>query len=262
MSNKTFTLKISEEIDRLGDEITEVAVQETGLPEARFVGERGRTTGQLRLFAELIRSETFPETRRDPALPDRQPLPRPDLRLTQIPLGPVAVFGASNFPLAFSTAGGDTASALAAGCPVIVKAHPAHPATGELVARAIAAAAARCSLHPAVFQMLYGASPENGAALVEHPDIAAVGFTGSLGAGRALFNLCAARPKPIPFHGELGSINPVFCLPDAVAATWGEDCSDPSRCADEQWCECLGSGRIRGSERCAGRSQQRPVSPS
>ena len=217
-----FLEAIAEEIDRLGDEITEVAVQETGLPEARLVGERGRTTGQLRLFAELIRSETFPETRRDPALPDRKPLPRPDLRLTQIPLGPVAVFGASNFPLAFSTAGGDTASALAAGCPVIVKAHPAHPATGELVARAIAAAAARCSLHPAVFQMLHGASPESGAALVEHPDIAAVGFTGSLGAGRALFNLCAARSKPIPFHGELGSINPVFCLPGAVAARGSE----------------------------------------
>lgn len=217
-----FLEAIAEEIDRLGDEITEVATQETGLPEARLVGERGRTTGQLRLFAELIRSETFPETRRDSALPDRQPLPRPDLRLTHLPLGPVAVFGASNFPLAFSTAGGDTASALAAGCPVIVKAHPAHPATGELVAQAIAAAAARCNLPPAVFQMLHGASPESGTALVKHPDITAVGFTGSLGAGRALFDLCAARPKPIPFHGELGSINPVFCLPSAVAARGAE----------------------------------------
>jgi alpha-ketoglutaric semialdehyde dehydrogenase len=213
-----FLEAVAEEIDVRGDQITEVAVAESGLPQARLVGERGRTTGQLRLFAKLILSESYPETRHDPALPDRQPLAHPDLRLTHIPLGPVVVFGASNFPLAFSTAGGDTASALAAGCPVIVKGHPAHPATAELVAKAIEAAIARCGMPKATFQMVHGAANEVGASLVQHPEITAVGFTGSLGAGRALFNLCAARPVPIPFFGELGSINPVFCLPGAVAA--------------------------------------------
>ncbi|MFT5363668.1 MAG: alpha-ketoglutaric semialdehyde dehydrogenase [Dinoroseobacter sp.] len=213
-----FLEAIAEEIDARGDQITEAAMAESGLPQARLVGERGRTAGQLRLFAELIRSESYPETRHDPALPDRQPLARPDLRLTHIPIGPVVVFGASNFPLAFSTAGGDTASALAAGCPVIVKGHPAHPATAELVAQAIEAAIARCGMPKATFQMVHGAANEVGAGLVQHPEITAVGFTGSLGAGRALFDLCAARPVPIPFFGELGSINPVFCLPGAVGA--------------------------------------------
>ncbi|MEJ6393904.1 aldehyde dehydrogenase (NADP(+)) [Gymnodinialimonas sp. 2305UL16-5] len=211
-----FLTAIAEEIDARGDQITEAAMAESGLPEARLVGERGRTMGQLRLFADLILADGFPDTRHDAALPDRQPLPRPDLQLTHIPLGPVVVFGASNFPLAFSTAGGDTASALAAGCPVIVKGHPAHPATGELVAQAIEAAVARCEMPKAVFQMVHGAAPATGAGLVQHPEVAAVGFTGSLGAGRALFDLCAARPKPIPFYGELGSINPVFCLPNAL----------------------------------------------
>ncbi|QBF33473.1 aldehyde dehydrogenase (NADP(+)) [Thalassococcus sp. S3] len=233
---------IAEEIDALGDRIIEAAMAESGLPQARLVGERGRTTGQLRLFAALIRSDGYPDIRHDPALPDRQPLPRPDLRLTRIPLGPVAVFGASNFPLAFSTAGGDTASALAAGCPVIVKGHPAHPATAELVARAIAKAVTRCGLPQATFQMINGAAPAAGAGLVQHPEITAVGFTGSLGAGRALFDLCAARAQPIPFYGELGSINPVFCLPKAletrgaeIGAAWvgsltmgaGQFCTNP-----------------------------------
>jgi NADP-dependent aldehyde dehydrogenase len=209
---------IAEEIDALGDAITATGMAETGLPEARLVGERGRTTGQLRMFADLIRDRAYLGNRHDPALPDRQPLPRPDLKLTKHPLGPVVVFGASNFPLAFSTAGGDTASALAAGCPVIVKGHPAHPGTTELVAQAIAAAVARVGMPPATFQMVHGAAPAVGAGLVTHPEVAAVGFTGSLGAGRALFDLCAARPVPIPFYGELGSINPVFCLPAALAA--------------------------------------------
>lgn len=213
---------IAEEIDARGDQITKAAMAESGLPQARVVGERGRTEGQLRQFAEMIRSESFPETRHNPALPDRQPLPRPDLRLTHIPLGPVVVFGASNFPLAFSTAGGDTASALAAGCSVIVKGHPAHPATAELVAQAIEAAVKRCDMPKATFQMVHGAANAVGAGLVQHPEIAAVGFTGSLGAGRALFNLCAARPVPIPFFGELGSINPVFCLPGAVSSRGAE----------------------------------------
>lgn len=218
----TFLETIASEIDVRGDQITEAAMAESGLPQARIVGERGRTTGQLRLFAEMIQSESFPETHHDPALPNRQPMPRPDLRLTHIPLGPVVVFGASNFPLAFSTAGGDTASALAAGCPVIVKCHPAHPATAELVAQAVETAIKRCNMPKATFQMVHGAANEVGAGLVQHPEITAIGFTGSLGAGRALFNLCAARPVPIPFFGELGSINPVFCLPNAVATRGAE----------------------------------------
>ena len=209
---------IADEIDARGNAITRVGMTETGLPMARLVGERGRTTGQLRLFAEMIRDTAYLGNRHDEAMPDRAPLPRPDLKLTKRPIGPVVVFGASNFPLAFSTAGGDTASALAAGCPVIVKGHPAHPGTTELVAQAIAAAITRIGVPSGTFQMVHGAAPDAGAGLVTHPEIAAVGFTGSLGAGRALFDLCAARPVPIPFFGELGSINPVFCLPAALAA--------------------------------------------
>lgn len=216
-----FLRAIAEEIEALGDAITQTAMIETGLPEARLVGERGRTTGQLRMFADLISTPDHLDVRFDPALPDRQPLPRPDLRLTHRPIGPVAVFGASNFPLAFSTGGGDTASALAAGCPVIVKGHPAHPGTGELVARAIAAAVIRCGLPTASFQFIQGAGQDVGEALVRHPDIRAVGFTGSLRGGRALYDLCHARDLPIPFYGELGSVNPVFLLPSALAARAG-----------------------------------------
>lgn len=150
-------------------------------------------------------------------MPDRAPLPRSDLKMVQRPIGPVAVFGASNFPLAFSTAGGDTASALAAGCPVIVKGHPAHPGTSEIVAEAILAAITSHELHPGVFSLIQGDTHEIGGALIAHPLIRAVGFTGSLGAGRALFNACAARPEPIPFFGELGSINPVFLMPEALS---------------------------------------------
>ena len=208
----------AEEIDALGDEITKTGMKETGLPEARLVGERGRTTGQLRLFADLIEDTTYLDRRKDAALPDRQPLPRPDLRLTHKAIGPVAVFGASNFPLAFSTAGGDTASALAAGCPVIVKGHGAHAGTAELVAQAIAKAVERRGMPKATFQMLQGAGRTVGTALVQHPDIDAVGFTGSLAGGRALYDLCHARQKPIPFYGELGSVNPMFCLPEALSA--------------------------------------------
>ena len=213
-----FLSVIADEIEARGAEITEVGVQETGLPEARLQGERGRTTGQLRLFASLILEDDFLDRRHDSALPDRQPLPRPDLKMIQRPLGPVAVFGASNFPLAFSTAGGDTASALAAGCPIVVKGHPAHPGTGEIVAEAVAAAIQKCELPGGVFSFLQGASHELGSTLVKHPLIRAVGFTGSLAGGRALFNLCAARPEPIPFFGELGSVNPMFLLPEAVKA--------------------------------------------
>ncbi|SLN60059.1 NADP-dependent fatty aldehyde dehydrogenase [Aquimixticola soesokkakensis] len=209
---------IAEEIDACGDDITAFATVETGLPAARLTGERGRTTGQLRLFASHIRDGAYLDRRFDPALPDRAPLPRPDLRMMQRPIGPVAVFGASNFPLAFSVAGGDTASALAAGCPVVVKGHEAHPATGEIVAEAITAAIAKCGLPAGIFSFVQGGSIEVGSALVQHPLITAVGFTGSLGAGRALFDLCAARPTPIPFFGELGSVNPMFLLPQAVKA--------------------------------------------
>ncbi len=212
---------IAEEIDARGDAITEIGSQETGLPEARLIGERGRTVGQLRLFAAHIRKGDYLDRRHDEALPDRKPLPRPDLKMVQRPIGPVAVFGASNFPLAFSTAGGDTAAALAAGCPVVVKAHDAHPGTGEIVASAIDAAIKRCGVHPGVFSLVHGGSRDVGQALVQHPLIKAVGFTGSLGGGRALFDLCAQRPEPIPFFGELGSVNPMFMLPEAVA-TRGE----------------------------------------
>ncbi|WP_323768063.1 aldehyde dehydrogenase (NADP(+)) [Marinovum sp.] len=209
---------IAEEIDARGDDITRLGCAETGLPEARLQGERGRTTAQLRLFADHIRKGDYLDRRHDTALPGRAPLPRPDLKMVQRPIGPVAVFGASNFPLAFSTAGGDTAAALAAGCPVVVKGHPAHPATGEIVAEAIAAAIARCDMPAGTFSLIQGTSHELGGALVTHPLIRAVGFTGSLAAGRALFDLCAARPEPIPLFGELGSVNPVFVLPEALTA--------------------------------------------
>ncbi|QRV25412.1 aldehyde dehydrogenase (NADP(+)) [Marinomonas foliarum] len=211
-----FLNAIADEIDVLGNQITEVGVQETGLPAARLQGERGRTTGQLRLFAERILSGEYLDRRFDEALPDRAPLPRPDMYMVQRPIGPVAVFGASNFPLAFSTAGGDTAAALAAGCPVVVKGHSAHPGTGELVAQAVDKAMQRCKMPAGVFSLIQGGNRQVGQALVQHPLIKAVGFTGSLAGGRALFDLCAARPEPIPFFGELGSVNPMFVMPEAV----------------------------------------------
>ncbi|XDB00316.1 aldehyde dehydrogenase (NADP(+)) [Sulfitobacter sp. LCG007] len=209
---------IADEIEARGDAITSIGTSETGLPEGRLVGERGRTTGQLRLFAEHIRKGEYLDRRHDAALPEREPLPRPDLRMIQRPIGPVAVFGASNFPLAFSTAGGDTAAALAAGCPVVVKGHSAHPGTGEIVAEAIHAAIAKCNMPAGVFSLIQGGKRDVGQSLVQHPLIKAVGFTGSLGGGRALFDLCAQRDEPIPFFGELGSVNPMFLLPEAVSA--------------------------------------------
>ncbi|WP_409525817.1 aldehyde dehydrogenase (NADP(+)) [Nitrincola sp. MINF-07-Sa-05] len=212
---------IADEIYARGDAIIEIGCQETGLPEARLIGELGRTVGQLRLFAQYIAEGDYLDRRHDRALPERSPLPRPDMRLMQRPVGPVAVFGASNFPLAFSVAGGDTASALAAGCPVIVKGHSAHPGTGELVAKAIDAARQVLNLHPGVFSFIQGGNREAGQALVQDPRVKAVGFTGSLGGGRALFNLCAQRPEPIPFFGELGSVNPMFLMPTAVAQRGG-----------------------------------------
>lgn len=211
-----FLNAIADEIDARGDAITIIGSQETGLPEARLIGERGRTTGQLRLFASHILAGDYLDIRRDAALPDRTP-PRPDLKMIQRPIGPVAVFGASNFPLAFSTAGGDTAAALAAGCPVVVKGHSAHPGTGEIIAEAIHAAIQKCAMPSGVFSLIQGGNRAVGQALVQHPLIKAVGFTGSLGGGRALFDLCAGRPEPIPFFGELGSVNPMFILPAACA---------------------------------------------
>ncbi|MEM0946500.1 MAG: aldehyde dehydrogenase (NADP(+)) [Pseudomonadota bacterium] len=213
---------IADAIEARGEDLTRKGTAETGLPEARLQGERGRTTGQLRLFAAHIRDGAYLDRRHDPALPDRAPLPRPDLRVIQRPVGPVAVFGASNFPLAFSTAGGDTAAALAAGCPVVVKGHEAHPGTSEIVAGAIAEAIAALGFPPGIFSHVNGGDFSVGQTLVQHPAIKAVGFTGSLRGGRALFDLCAVRPEPIPFFGELGSVNPIFLLPGALGAR-GED---------------------------------------
>jgi 2,5-dioxopentanoate dehydrogenase len=206
---------IASEIESLGDGLLQRCQAETGLPLARLQGERGRTCGQLRLFAQVVREGSWVDARIDPALPERQPLPRPDLRRMLIPLGPVVVFGASNFPLAFSVAGGDTASALAAGCPVVVKAHPAHPGTSELVGRAITRAIVACGLPAGLFSLVHG-GPDVGVALVQHPAVAAVGFTGSHQAGRALLDAAAARPHPIPVFAEMSGVNPTFLLPKAL----------------------------------------------
>lgn len=213
-----FLEAIGEEIVALGDALIETAHRESGLPIARLTGERGRTVGQLKLFADVVRAGHWRGVRIDPALPDRQPLPRPDLRLRHIPLGPVAVFGASNFPLAFSTAGGDTASALAAGCPVIVKGHPAHPGTDSMVADAIRAAASRTGMPDGVFGHVRGPSNDLGGALVGDPRVAAVGFTGSRAGGLALVRLAQQREVPIPVYAEMSSINPVILMPAALAA--------------------------------------------
>jgi 2,5-dioxopentanoate dehydrogenase len=209
---------IAERIEALGDALVERAMAESGLPQARLTGERERTAGQLRLFADVLRRGRWAQVTIDTARPDRQPLPRPDLRQRRIAVGPVAVFGASNFPLAFSVAGGDTASALAAGCPVVVKAHPAHPGASALVAQAIGEAVAACDLPPGVFSMVQGPANELGAALVRDPRIKAVGFTGSRAGGLALVALAQARPEPIPVYAEMSSINPVLLFPHALAA--------------------------------------------
>jgi NADP-dependent aldehyde dehydrogenase len=199
------------------DELVDAARAETALPVPRLIGERARTANQWRLFAGLVREGSWVDARIDRALPARTPLPKPDIRRLLIPIGPVAVFGASNFPLAFSVAGGDTASALAAGCPVVVKAHPAHPATSEIAGRAIVDAARAAGVPAGVFSMLQSTRNDIALALVQHPQIKAVGFTGSLRAGRALFDAAAERPEPIPVYAEMGSVNPVFVLPGALA---------------------------------------------
>ncbi|GGX80388.1 aldehyde dehydrogenase family protein [Massilia dura] len=213
----SFLEQIAQNILVIGDELIDAAMSESGLPRTQLEGERTRTVNQLNLFAAMVRSGDWLGMRHDPALPDRQPLPRPDIRLRHIGIGPVAVFGASNFPLAFSVAGGDTASALAAGCPVILKGHPAHPATSELVGRAVQKAVFDCGLHVGVFALLVGPSIELGAALVADPRIKAVGFTGSRGGGMALMRIAASRPEPIPVFAEMSSLNPVVLLPGALA---------------------------------------------
>ncbi|MFW0797188.1 aldehyde dehydrogenase (NADP(+)) [Gordonia sp. CPCC 205515] len=209
---------IADNLDAATEDLVERATAETGLPVGRITGEVGRTSGQLRLFAAVLREGSWNGARIDPAMPDRTPLPRADIRQRKVPLGPVAVFGASNFPLAFSVAGGDTASALAAGCPVVVKAHEAHPGTSELVGRAVTEAIAATGMPAGTFSLLYGSGRELGIALVTDPAIKAVGFTGSRSGGTALVAAAASRPEPIPVYAEMSSINPVYPLPGALRA--------------------------------------------
>ncbi len=218
----SFLRAVAAQIEALGDGLLGRAEAETALPRPRLTGERGRTANQARLFADVVEEGSWVDARIDRALPDRQPLPRPDVRRMLVPLGPVAVFGASNFPLAFSVAGGDTVSALAAGCPVVVKAHPAHPGTSELVARAVLAAADETQMPGGVFSMVHGPSPAVGQTLVMSPAIQAVGFTGSFRGGKALFDAATRRAQPIPVFAEMGSANPVFVLPGALAARGAE----------------------------------------
>jgi NADP-dependent aldehyde dehydrogenase len=207
---------IADEIVALGDALVVRAMEETGLPRPRIEGERGRTCGQLKLFAEVVEEGSWVDARIDRALPERQPMPRPDCRRMLIAIGPVAVFGASNFPLAFSVGGGDSASALAAACPIVCKGHPAHPGTSEMVARAAQKAVEACGFPAGAFSLIQGAGIDVGVQLVRHPAIKAVGFTGSLRGGRALFDEAARRPEPIPVYAEMGSTNPVFILPGAL----------------------------------------------
>ncbi len=212
-SRSAFLRTIAEELLGDVDAIAERGILETGLPDARLRGETARTIGQLRMFADMLDAGIWLDARIEEAIPDRQPLPKPDIRSMHRPLGPVAVFCASNFPLAFSVAGGDTASALAAGCPVIAKAHSSHPGVAALAAAAIVRAAKRCEMPAGVFSLLYGSGSEVGMQLVKHPQIKAVGFTGSFKGGKALMDAAAARPEPIPVYAEMSSINPVIFLP-------------------------------------------------
>lgn len=211
-----FLNAIADEILALDDELISVYCSESGLPEGRAKGERGRTVYQLRTFADLVADGSWVEATIDTAIPDRQPLPKSDIRKMNIPLGPVVVFGASNFPLAYSTAGGDTAAALAAGCPVIVKSHPMHAGTGELIASAIVKAAQKTNMPNGVFSNLNSSGIEVGVQLVKHSGVKAVGFTGSIRGGRALLDLASQREEPIPVFAEMGSINPVIMLPNAL----------------------------------------------
>ena len=220
-TRQKFLGAIAEKLEARTAELVARAMQETGLPEVRLKGEVARTAGQLRLYGEAAARGDWLDARIETAQPDRKPLPKPDHRSMLRAIGPVVVFGSSNFPFAYSVAGGDTASAFAAGCPVIVKAHPAHPGTGELVGRLILHAVRECGLPEGTFSLLFDAGYEIGQALVQHPAVRAVGFTGSLKGGRALTDLATARPEPIPVYAEMGSVNPVFILPGAIAERAG-----------------------------------------
>jgi NADP-dependent aldehyde dehydrogenase len=234
-----FLRAIADEILKLDEDLIKVYCNETGLPEGRAKGERGRTIFQLQSFADLLDEGSWVEASIDTAKPNRKPIPKVDLRKMLIPLGPVVVFGASNFPLAYSTAGGDTASALAAGCPVIVKSHPMHAGTGELVASAIIKAVEKTGMPNGVFSNLNSSGIEVGTFLVKHPQIKAVGFTGSIQGGRALYNIASQRPEPIPVFAEMGSVNPVILMPQAAkskAAYWGNVLAGSITLGSGQFC--------------------------
>ncbi len=216
LKKSDFLNEIANEIEALGDELIQTYCAETGLPEGRAIGERGRTIFQLRSFANLVKEGSWVEATIDTADLNRQPIPKVDIRKMLVPLGPIVVFGASNFPLAYSTAGGDTAAAFAAGCPVIVKSHPMHAGTGELVASAIIKAAEKTEMPNGVFSNLNSSGIEVGISLVNNPMVKAVGFTGSIRGGRALYDMAAKRPEPIPVFAEMGSVNPVIILPKAA----------------------------------------------
>jgi 2,5-dioxopentanoate dehydrogenase len=233
---------IAGELEALGDSLIDQASSEAGFGRERLLNERGRTTGQLRMFADVVREGSYVDARIDPALPNRKP-PRPDIRRMLVPLGPVVVFGASNFPLAFSTAGGDTASALAACCPVVVKGHPAHPGTSELVAGAIVRAVQKAGLPEGTFSLLNGVEPTVSIGLVRHPLTKAVAFTGSERAGRAIFDAAVQREEPIPAYCEMGSINPVFLLPSALrerGEALAEGLAKSINLGTGQFCTCPG----------------------
>ncbi len=216
LEKKAFLYAIADEIEALGDELLQTASEETNLPLARFAGERMRTCGQMRSFGDLVAEGSWVEAVIDNAIPDRKPLPKPDMRKMLIPIGPIVVFGASNFPLAYSTAGGDTASALASGCPVVVKGHPSHPRTSRLISSAIDKALQKCNLNKHIFQHVEGDSFEIGKLLTQHPLTSGVGFTGSLNGGRAIYNYAQQREVPIPVFSEMGSTNPVILLKDTL----------------------------------------------
>ena len=239
LEKANFLRTIADEIIAMGDNLIAMYQSETGLPEGRAKGERGRTVGQLTSFATMLEEGSWVAATIDTADLDRKPIPKQDIRKMLVPLGPVVVFGASNFPLAYSTAGGDTASALAAGCPVIVKSHPMHAGTGELVASAVIKAIEKTGMPNGVFSNLNSSGIEVGQQLVEHPKVKAVGFTGSIRGGRALFDLAAKRPEPIPVFAEMGSINPVILLPKALetkAAIWGKTYANSITLGTGQFC--------------------------
>ena len=215
-SRADFLTQIGIEINNLGDELVKTCMNETGLPEARIIGERGRTVTQLNLFADLLRDGSWLNAKIDTSDPNRMPMPKPDIRQTQIPLGPVGIFEASNFPLAFSTAGGDTASALAAGCTVVAKSHSGHPGTSSLIAKAIIKAIKLTEMPEGTFTLVHGPGNKVGMEIVNHPLIKAIGFTGSYSGGKTLFDAASKRPEPIPVFAEMGSVNPVFILPEAT----------------------------------------------